>query len=72
MIYSGVNNFKNNKVEVTCTIPSYAAICPICGKRLLIDISIDELNERVRYSCQCGFRCPLYYKNRLSKSFYKE
>ena len=72
MSYNGVNNFNKDKIEVKCTISSYAAICPICGKRLLIDISIDELNERIRYFCQCGFRCPHYYEHRLVKSFFIE
>ena len=58
MIYSGVNNFKNDKAKYATSF--YDPICPVCGKLL----SIDKLyNYRIRYSCQCGFICPLYHEN---------
>ena len=52
MSYSGVNDFKSNRVNYA--ISFYEPICPICGKFLFIDES---------YNYRIGFTCPLYHES---------
>ena len=58
MSYSGINDFKSNRVNYA--ISFYEPICPVCGKFLFID---ESYNYRIRYSCKCGFTCPLYHES---------